>query len=90
MTYLGKRKDSDKRESVKAENNAVNLLKKDDILKQSIKAAEFEDTSVFFVHSGLVLFIKRCTPGSLYLFVVYFLKFGPCIKILGGNNSVLC
>jgi len=59
MTYLGKRKDSDKRESVKAENNAVNLLKKDDILKQSIKAAEFEDTSVFFVHSdsGRVDFI---------------------------------
>ena len=57
MTYLGKRKDSDKRESAKVENNAVNavnLIKKDDILKQSIKTAGFEDTSLFFVQSGLV------------------------------------
>ena len=83
MTYLGKRKDSDKRESVKAENNAVNLVKKDDILKQSIKAAEFEDTSVFFVHSGLVLFIKKIDAGKSTSTCCLFLK--VCLMLI--NND---
>ena len=57
MTYLGKRQQSDEqKEQSGARNGAtvnVNaIVKKDDILKQSIKTVGYEDTSVFFVQSG--------------------------------------
>ena len=69
MTYLGKKVQSDDTENVdniddanitNNNNNAVaNLVKKDDILKQSIKTTGYEDTSLFFVQSdtGRVDFI---------------------------------
>ena len=61
MTYLGKKPPSDESENGNNanggcnnnNNNAVaNLVKKDDILKQSIKTTGYEDTSLFFVQSG--------------------------------------
>ena len=56
MTYLGKKiqeseeSDVDKPEAVNVNRN------KDDILKQSIKTIENEDTSLFFVQTGLVAY----------------------------------
>ena len=57
MTYLGKKiqeseeSDVDKPEAVNVNRN------KDDILKQSIKTIENEDTSLFFVQTGLVAYL---------------------------------
>lgn len=54
MTYLGKKSEEEDQDSDTKNNNVVNLVKKDDILKQSIKTVGYEDTSVFFVQSGLI------------------------------------
>ena len=59
MTYLGKKiqeseeSDVDKPEAVNVNRN------KDDILKQSIKTIENEDTSLFFVQTGLVAYFMN-------------------------------
>ena len=59
MTYLGKKiqeseeSDVDKPEAVNVNRN------KDDILKQSIKTIENEDTSLFFVQTGLVAYLMN-------------------------------
>lgn len=57
MTYLGKKdqqsEDSDAENKGGGVVNLNSMIKKDDILKQSIRTVGDEDTSVFFVQSGI-------------------------------------
>ena len=54
MTYIGRKLQSEeqKEQSGVSTVNVNAIVKKDDILKQSIKTVGHEDTSVFFVQSG--------------------------------------
>ena len=59
MTYLGKGSEDDEVEisndsNLKRNNLVKAIVKQDDILKQSIKTVGYEDTSKYFVQSGLV------------------------------------
>ena len=82
MTYLGKKQQSDEQKDQSGARNGATvnvnaIVKKDDILKQSIKTVGYEDTSVFFVQSG------RTKNSEIHFFE--FITF----KIRAGLTSLL-